>query len=478
MSDRDSDAKDAKKSYYDILGVSTKATEDEIKKAYRKLAVKWHPDKHKTEAKKAEAEIRFKEIGEAYATLSDPSKRRMYDMTDGDFPEYDFDFEDVDPSKPFVPKGFPGRSSRTSPPPPPEFKQPDYNELFNNFLREQEKNFFQNNPAFNPANLGDNHPFGKENPFANPFFTQNMPTFSFGNFNFPPPPNPFTSGSGTFTSTSSSSSSSSSSTNMGTGTGNGMGNESQPKPQPAPKPVPAEELQSITYEIEFQLRDLYCGAKRKLTYKATLPCTSCNIKKCDLCGGTGKEGARIKRECAKCSGTGKIRLGDCRECKNSGEQKGEKVLIAEIPAGMRYGEKKVFSGEGHYSGKTRVTGDLVIQVREPKVSKYPQYQRDGDDLIYTKEVQLCDALCGTPIFVENIDDTEFSYTEKEMIREGGMRRFKGRGFPKRSAKIEDDRGDLVVKYTIIFPAKVYTGEKADLLKSILPHEVYDEEDEE
>ncbi len=67
----------AKESYYDILEVSKDASEEEIRKSYRKLALKYHPDKNPNNP---EAEERFKSIAEAYATLSDPGKRRTYDM--------------------------------------------------------------------------------------------------------------------------------------------------------------------------------------------------------------------------------------------------------------------------------------------------------------------------------------------------------------------------------------------------------------
>jgi len=67
----------AKSDYYDILGVNKNASADEIKKAYRKQALQWHPDRHKDD--KAEAEKRFKEINEAYQVLSDPQKRSAYD---------------------------------------------------------------------------------------------------------------------------------------------------------------------------------------------------------------------------------------------------------------------------------------------------------------------------------------------------------------------------------------------------------------
>ena len=66
----------ANKNYYDILGVSKTATQDEIKSAYRKLAKQYHPDFHPGD--KAAAE-KFKEINEANAVLSDEGKRKQYD---------------------------------------------------------------------------------------------------------------------------------------------------------------------------------------------------------------------------------------------------------------------------------------------------------------------------------------------------------------------------------------------------------------
>ncbi len=68
-----------KKDFYKILWVSKTASQDEIKKVYRKLAMKYHPDRA-PEWKKKEYEEKFKELGNAYATLSDKEKRKQYDM--------------------------------------------------------------------------------------------------------------------------------------------------------------------------------------------------------------------------------------------------------------------------------------------------------------------------------------------------------------------------------------------------------------
>lgn len=98
----------AKRDYYEVLGIDKSATADAIKKAYRKKAIQYHPDKQqgKSEAEKKEAEDLFKEAAEAYSVLSDPDKKARYDQfghagmggaaAGGGFSDFgDFDLNDI-----------------------------------------------------------------------------------------------------------------------------------------------------------------------------------------------------------------------------------------------------------------------------------------------------------------------------------------------------------------------------------------------
>ena len=115
-----------KRDYYEVLGIGKDASEDEIKKAYKKMARKYHPDLNPGDK---EAEEKFKEVGEAYAVLSDADKKARYDRYGhaGVDPNFgaggygggfsgDFDFGDLgDIFGSFFGGGFSGSSRRANP---------------------------------------------------------------------------------------------------------------------------------------------------------------------------------------------------------------------------------------------------------------------------------------------------------------------------------------------------------------------------
>ena len=88
-----------KRDYYEVLGLKKGASEDEIKKAFRKMAMKYHPDKNPGDKT---AEEKFKEVNEAYSVLSDPEKKSKYDR---------FGHAGVDPNSGFGGGGFGGIGS-------------------------------------------------------------------------------------------------------------------------------------------------------------------------------------------------------------------------------------------------------------------------------------------------------------------------------------------------------------------------------
>jgi molecular chaperone DnaJ len=84
----------SKRDYYEILGVQKKASLEEIKKAYREMALRHHPDRVPAEQKK-EAEEKFKEVSEAYAVLSDSQKRALYDQYGHSGIDQKYAYEDI-----------------------------------------------------------------------------------------------------------------------------------------------------------------------------------------------------------------------------------------------------------------------------------------------------------------------------------------------------------------------------------------------
>ena len=95
----------SKRDYYDVLGVSKNASEAELKKAYRRLAMKYHPDRNTGDKSSSDAEQKFKETKEAYEVLSDAQKRAAYDQ---------FGHAGVDSSMGGGPGGFGGGSANFS----------------------------------------------------------------------------------------------------------------------------------------------------------------------------------------------------------------------------------------------------------------------------------------------------------------------------------------------------------------------------
>lgn len=123
------------KDYYKILGVDKKASQDEIKKAYRKLAVKYHPDKNPNDKN---AEEKFKEVSEAYEVLSNPENRKKYDSLGANWKQYEQ--QGYNPQSGFG--GAPGGGQyyyEYNGDPSDLFGEAGFSDFFNSFFRGQGK---------------------------------------------------------------------------------------------------------------------------------------------------------------------------------------------------------------------------------------------------------------------------------------------------------------------------------------------------
>ena len=287
-----------KQDYYTILNVAKDATSEEIKKAYRKLAIKWHPDKNKNNT---QAEDRFKEISEAYDVLSDQQKRINYDQfghsgtnpTHGDFHSNPFD-------------------------------------MFNSF--------FGGNPQGN----------------FNEFFTRD-------------------------------------------------GNASRRR-----KPT-GDHLQ-MTLDVD--LKDLLDDVKKTISFTRQGKCGGCDGQgaldlnsyvTCNHCQGQGTIFQRmgpmqIQQPCPVCQGDGQTLKNPCRSCNGSGTAQESIKTNIKIPKGCRPGVRLQVNEYGNFA-KGGVYGDLYVEVN---VKKDKRFDREGNDLILTHDMEFYDMILGCNKQIESL----------------------------------------------------------------------------
>ncbi|PVV05370.1 hypothetical protein BB560_000113 [Smittium megazygosporum] len=350
------------KDYYALLGISKTASDDEIKKAYRKMALKWHPDRHQG-ADKEGADKKFKDISEAYEVLSDKQKRSIYDQF--------------------------GEEALKNGMPPPNAQGGSPGGSFYNF----------------PGS-------GSGQTFT---FTSNMPGGGgFGGFT-PSDPNDifqqiFMDGLGGFMGQ-----------GMGGGMGGGMGSHQHGQRQGF------RQKQNMNSFPGFD-----SGEAHKPEIVRTL-----NVALKDLYKGTTKK-LKVTRKTLDA-------LGQINQT--------EKVLQIDIKPGWKSGTKVRFAGEGDDLGNG--PQDIVIVIHE---SSDPVFKRDKDDLHVTIDLSLKEALCGFKKSITTLDDRKLKVeNSSNVVRPNQESRVPGEGMP--ISKTPGKKGDLIVKYNVIFPRSLTQSQK-------------------
>ena len=339
---------------YKILNVKKDATDVEIKKAYRKLAIKWHPDKNINN--KDEANKKFKSISKAYEILSDKEKREIYDK---------------------------------------------YGEEAVNQMGE--------------SGMGHD-PFDIFNSF-------------FG----------------------------------GMQGGGGRSRQRGPK-----------KSKDVVHPLKVSLEDIYNGKvvkisvnRQRMKYPKGMDKDKA-VKTCPQCDGRGfviqvmRMGPMIQQvqaACPKCGGTGKIVDKGVKQVKE------RKILEVPIDKGVKNGRKVKFDGESdEHPGL--LPGDVIFVVQE---KAHPRFKREGADLLMSKEINLCESLCGTKFIVKQLDGRELLISTEpgKVIKPGEIMCVEDEGMPYEGNPYT--KGKLFIAFDVKFPTDgTLTSQQMQVLESVLP----------
>ncbi len=379
-----------KKDYYEILGVKKSASADEIRKAFRKLARKYHPDVNPGD--KA-AEEKFKALSEANDVLSDPKKRKIYDQVG-------FYSDNIDPATAEAyaragggsaggggfPGGFPGG-------------QPDGGQGVHFDFG-----------GFDFSDLVDNAGRGRKSGGGG--------------------------GGGSFRDI------------FGSIFGGGHGAAAA---EEGPEPGTDLEYQvNVPFwtairggvmRLNITRHDVCSNCHGQGFLEAPGKCPECN--------GTGQitqTGGRMKFnvQCPRCHGTGK-NLTTCPTCHGEGTVTKTEPLEVRIKAGTRDGQRIRVPGKGNAGAHGGTPGDLYAIIRtEP----HPIFRRDGDDIYLTVPVNATEAALGAKIEVPTIDGRALLKIPPG-TQSGQKLRLREKGVP--SATREGVRGDEIVEITVNVP---------------------------
>jgi molecular chaperone DnaJ len=398
------------KDYYGTLGVKKAATSDEIRKAFRKLARKYHPDVNPNDKK---AEEKFKVISEANDVLSDAKKRKIYD-------QLGFYSDNIDPAAAEAAArggyggggysgGFPGGEARAggrgAQEVPFDFDGFDFSG-FQGGGRGR-------GAAQEPASSG----------FGGSFKDIFGGMFSGGN-----------------------------------------------KVSRGPKPGTDLEYQvSVDFwsavrggvaRLEIQRQEMCPTCKGRSSAGGSTECPECHGS-----GQVTQMGGRMKFniQCPRCGGTGKAQNG-CATCGGEGVVARREPLEFRIKAGTRDGQRIRLAGRGNAGTDGGAAGDLFLIV---KVGTHPLFTRVADDIYVTVPVTMTEAALGAKIEVPTIDTHGGGGRTQLKIppgtQTGQKLRLREKGVP--SASREGARGDEIVEVKIVVP-RVQDERSKEILREL------------
>ena len=428
-----------KRDFYEILGVPKNASDDEIKKSYRKLAMKFHPDRNQGDAS---AEVKFKEAKEAYEMLSDAEKRAAYDQ---------FGHAGVDPNMRGGPGGAGGFGGFG------ESFGDIFGDIFGQTRRQQGaggKQVFRGNDLSYAMDITlEEAALGKESQIRIPSYDECTACDGTG-------AKPGTSAK-----------------TCGTCQGQGVVQMRQgffsvqqtcPHCRGSGKTIAdpcttchgqgkVKKQKTLEIKIPAGIDD---GMRIRSTGNGE-PGTS--AKTCGTCQGQGVVQMRqgffsVQQTCPHCRGSGKIISDPCSPCHGQGKIKRQKTLEISIPAGIDDGMRIRSTGNGEPGTNGGPPGDLYIEIR---LQKHEVFQRDGDDLHCAVPISFTTAALGGEVSVPTLNG-DAAIDLPEGTQTGKQFRLRGKGIKGVRASFP---GDLYCHITVETPVKL-TEHQRKLLKEL------------
>ena len=395
------------KDYYGVLGVKKSASVDDIRKAFRKLARKYHPDVNPGDKS---AEEKFKTLSEANDVLSDPKKRKIYD-------QLGFYSDNIDPATADAYARGGGQ------------------------------------PGAGPGDFGGGFPGGGRAPGS-------AGNVDFGGFDFSDLFEGARAG-GRKTSSGGSGSGGFRDIFSSIFTGGGRSEPADEGPEPG---------SDLEYQVNVPFWTAIRGGVMKLNIARRDVCGNCHGNgfveapgECPECHGKGtveQTGGRMKFNvtCPRCHGTGK-NVSTCPVCRGEGSIERTDPLEIRIKAGTRDGQRIRIAGKGNAGQRGGGVGDLYVIIR---MGEHPLFRRDGDDIYITVPVTAVEAALGSKIEVPTIDGRSMlkippgtQSGQKLRLREKGVS----------SAAHEGARGDEIVEIQITVP-KVQDERSKEILREL------------
>ncbi|MGA7291327.1 MAG: J domain-containing protein [Terriglobales bacterium] len=379
------------KDYYGVLGVKKSASTDEIRKAFRKLARKYHPDVNPGDKS---AEEKFKTLSEANDVLSDPKKRKIYD-------QLGFYSDNIDPATAEAyargggqpgagpgdfEGGFPGGGRQPGGAGNVDFGGFDFSDLFEGARTGSRKTTSGAGGGFRDI-------------FSNIF------------------------------------------------TGGGRGEAAQEGPEPGSDleyqvNVPFwTAIRGGVMKLNIARRDVCGNCHGNGFIEAPGVCPQCHGK-----GTIEQTGGRMKFNvtCPRCHGTGK-NISTCPVCHGEGTVERIDPMEIRIKAGTRDGQRIRIAGKGNAGVRGGGAGDLYVIIR---IDAHPLFGREGDDIHITVPVTAVEAALGSKIEVPTIDGRSMLKIPPG-TQSGQKLRLREKGVP--SATKDGARGDEIVEVKITVP---------------------------